>query len=381
MADLTQLRSTLGDWFDSQGRSCAALGSPLYGALVPNVGEQVRSGRYDALLAPLERWRFGDAMPLRLMGAAHALALSGDAPALAAAYPSCRPNTSLGGAAPPADAVFEALASHPDHAADFLHRAVQTNETGRAAALALGLSALAGMPGLSGPISLVEVGTSAGLNLRMDRFAYLDGHRSTGEQPLAGDPASLVRLAPEWVGGAPHLHEWQVDDRIGLDPHPADPTDPDVALRLHSYLWPDQTERRKRLDGAVQLAAAVPATLIETDDTAATLDGVLADRAGSRPTMVFQSIMWQYVPTAERWPITRAIEAAGERATKAAPLVRVSFEPDEFRRDRAAVQLRCWPGGSGTLLAHADYHGRWVQPLPTMYAGRRSAVVLTGEDL
>ena len=55
MADLTQLRSTLGDWFDSQGRSCAALGSPLYGALVPNVGEQVRSGRYDALLAPLER--------------------------------------------------------------------------------------------------------------------------------------------------------------------------------------------------------------------------------------------------------------------------------------------------------------------------------------
>ena len=321
MADLTQLRSTLGDWFDSQGRSCAALGSPLYGALVPNVGEQVRSGRYDALLAPLERWRFGDAMPLRLMGAAHALALSGDAPALAAAYPSCRPNTRLGGAAPPADAVFEALASHPDHAADFLHRAVQTNETGRAAALALGLSALAGMPGLSGPISLVEVGTSAGLNLRMDRFAYLDGHRSTGEQPLAGDPASLVRLAPEWVGGAPHLHEWQVDDRIGLDPHPADPTDPDVALRLHSYLWPDQTERRKRLDGAVQLAAAVPATLIETDDTAATLDGVLADRAGSRPTMVFQSIMWQYLPTAERWPITRAIEAAGERATKAAPLV------------------------------------------------------------
>ena len=86
-------------------------------------------------------------------------------------------------------------------------------------------------------------------------------------------------------------------------------------------------------------ALAVPATLIETDDTAATLDGVLADRAGSRPTMVFQSIMWQYVPTAERWPITRAIEAAGERATKAAPLVRVSFEPDEFRRDLSLIHI------------------------------------------
>ena len=52
------------------------------------------------------------------------------------------------------------------------------------------------------------------------------------------------------------------------------------------------------------------------------------------------------------------------RATETEPLVRVTFEPDEFRRDRVAVQLRRWPGGSGTLLAHADYHGRWVQPLP-----------------
>ena len=43
----------------------------------------------------------------------------------------------------------------------------------------------------------------------------------------------------------------------------------------------------------------------------------------------------------------------------------MSFEPDEFRRDRVAVHARRWPGGSGALLAHADFHGRWVQPLPT----------------
>ncbi|MEZ5372722.1 MAG: hypothetical protein R2704_08285 [Microthrixaceae bacterium] len=32
MAEVTQLRSTLGDWFDSQALSCAGLGSPLYAA-------------------------------------------------------------------------------------------------------------------------------------------------------------------------------------------------------------------------------------------------------------------------------------------------------------------------------------------------------------
>ncbi|MEZ5372723.1 MAG: DUF2332 domain-containing protein [Microthrixaceae bacterium] len=322
-------------------------------------------GRLDHLLAPLDRWRFGDAMPLRLMGASHALALSGRAPELAEVYPSCGGTVPEAIATSLAESVLESLGAHPDHTADFLHRAVQTNETGRASALVLGLSALAASVGDGAPISLVEVGTSAGLNLRMDRFAYLDG-----ESLIGGDANSPVRLSPEWVGGAPGLHPWLVADRVGVDPHPADPSDPTVALRLRSYLWPDQTERRARLDGAIALAGEVPAELVQTDgpmnpnDTAATLAGLLAERAGIHPTMVFQSIMWQYVPTAARWPITRAIEEAGERATEAAPLVRVTFEPDEFRRDRVAVQLRRWPGGSGTLLAHADYHGRWVQPLP-----------------
>jgi hypothetical protein len=106
MATSAEIRSTLGDWFDAQGTSCAALGSPLYANLFPAVGGHVRAGRYDALLAPIDRWRVGDAMPLRVMGAAHFLALSGAAPTLAAAYPSC------GGTVPdpiPADALAESL--------------------------------------------------------------------------------------------------------------------------------------------------------------------------------------------------------------------------------------------------------------------------------
>lgn len=361
MVTPAEIRSTLGDWFDAQAVSCEGLGSPLYGALLPAVGEHIRRGRYDDLLAPLERWRFGDAMPLRLMGAAHRLALAGDVPVLADAFASC------GGATPdpiPSEALAEtvlgALSEHAEVTDDYLRRAVQTNETGRAAALVLGLSAL-GRDAPTTPISLVEVGTSAGLNLRLDRFAYLDG-----AELLGGDPEAPVRLRPTWRGGAPTLHPWSVGDRVGLDPDPADPFDEAVALRLRSYLWPDQVERRRRLDGAIALAGEVPAELVETGDTATTLDEVLTTRAGITPTLVFQSIMWQYVPTAARWDITRAIESAGERTTDTAPLMRVTFEPDEFRRDRVAVHARRWPGGSGTLLAHADYHGRWVQSLPTV---------------
>lgn len=365
-------RELLGGWFAAQARSCAELGSSLYAAVLPHVAQDVRSGRYDELLAPMERWRFGHALPLRLLGAAHALALRGDAPRLATAYPSC------GGRCQPlpdarllADELGRALSAHPAVTSDYLARAVQTNEPGRASALVLGLSALAEQVGTvadrSGSrvddaetgIALVEIGCSAGLNLRLDRFGYVDRSRTLG-----GEPNSPVQLSPDWRIHPPTLHPWRVDERWGIDPHPIDPRDEAMALRLRSYLWPDQRERRERLDAAIGVVRTVPATLIQTDDTAADLARLLTTLTGRRPVLVFQSIVWQYIPIAARNAITHAIEEAGRHATASTPLMRLSFEPDPLRGDRAAVQLRTWPGGSGRMLAHADFHGRWVEVLP-----------------
>jgi len=85
------------------------------------------------------------------------------------------------------------------------------------------------------------------------------------------------------------------------------------------------------------------------------------------PRVVLHSIVWQYLPTPERWAVTAALEAAGERATPSAPLAWVRFEPDEWDRRRAAVWLRTWtgegPSGQDRLVAHVDYHGRWISPL------------------
>ncbi len=93
-----------------------------------------------------------------------------------------------------------------------------------------------------------------------------------------------------------------------------DPGDDVTALRLRSYLWPDQRERRARLDSAIETARAVPATVVQTDDTGAALTQLLDTVAGRSPTLVFHSIVW--------------------------------------------------PRSSGRLLAHADFHGRWVRTLP-----------------
>src|SRR5262249_21178556 len=77
-------------------------------------------------------------------------------------------------------------------------------------------------------------------------------------------------------------------------------------------------------------------------------------------TVVFHSIVWQYLPDDERARVRRTIEEAGARATPAAPLAWLRFEPSADAR-RAELRLACWPGGDDRLLATAGFHGRPVR--------------------
>jgi hypothetical protein len=342
-----------GEWagrFEAQAAACRELGSDLYGRLLTLMGADIRDGgaTWDVVSTRADL-RFGQAGPLRLAGAAHRLALAGDAPGFAELLPSC------GGTVPDDDDVLAAawadlVAQRGSALRAGLDREVQTNEVARAA----GLGLAAATTGFDA-VRLVELGCSGGLNLRMDRF-----HIDLGGVVL-GRPDGAVRLRPEVQGPVrPDLSLPAVVDRVGIDPHPVDATSEDGRLTLLSFVWPDQAERFARISAAIDEARAVPARLVRTDDTAGTLDEVLADGG---PLLVQHSIVWQYIPTAVRWDVTSRIEAAGERATADAPLAWVRYEPDEWNRSRAAVWLRSWPGGDDRLVAHVDYHGRWIAPV------------------
>lgn len=333
--------------FDQQAAACAGLGSTLYGRLLHLVAQDLRDdGPTWGVLSARADLRFGQAGPLRLVGAAHRLALAGDAPEWAAVLPSC------GGSPTTEDAALRArwlavVAEHGEALRAGLDREVQTNEVARAAGLALA-QAVAGFD----RARLVEIGCSGGLNLRLDRF------RIDLAGCVLGDPDATVRLSPEVSGPVdPHLALPAVTERIGLDPHPIDATTAAGRLTLLSFVWPDQTERFDRLAAAIDVARHVPAELIRTEHTDRSLEAALA---GDGATIVQHSIVWQYIPTDVRWRISRTIERAGEVATATSPLAWVRFEPDEWNRERAAVWLRTWPGGADRLVAHADFHGRWL---------------------
>jgi hypothetical protein len=319
------------------------LGSPLYAHLLDRLTQDVEAGGpARAVLAPAKHDTAGSAPPLRLLGATHRLALEGRAPALAAHYPSTGGDGDLDGAW----AAFHGLlAERPDEVRAGLARPVQTNEVARAAALLGGFLTVARDTGL--PLRVLELGASAGLNLRWDHFHY------GGEGRRWGPPESPVRLA-----AAPPLGgEAMVAERAGCDPAPVDPATEEGRLTLVSYVWADHRERLARLEGAIALARRVPAT-VDCASAAPWAAAKLAEPAPGRATVVYHSVITQYLSPDERAELDDVLAAAGERATPDAPLARLAMEP---ANEMADVRLTVWPGGETRLLARAGYHGVPVQ--------------------
>lgn len=354
-------RAEIAGWFRYQAAACDQLGSPQYKVLLSSLADIAERGEIDDLLGLDRVWRFGDALPLRVVGAAQRLALDGRAAALAECYPSCWPDgaaTTLGAPTPSTNGVelttlvIDALRANPTVLVDYLDRAVQTNEVARSAGLILGLNAVAQRYRM--PITLIELGTSAGLNLRLDRFGY----RSGSSDPLGTSDSSLC-FADLWSGPFPAAEPIFVERRVGLDPHPGDVSDPTQVSRLRSYVWPDQAQRHQRLTQAVEIARAHPAEMIETAEPSMWLAAELSTRAAGSAWVIQHSIVWQYINKVERMAITEAIEGAAESATADRPIAWVSYEPDDRHPTRAIIRLRTWPGGHEELIAHADYHGRW----------------------
>lgn len=342
--------------FRQQAIWCRNLGSPFTATLLDQL-----AARLDPAF-PLARrileWpgipdARHDALPLRLAGALHALVRQGAAPALAALYP---PNSTpdpekLG------DQALETLRTHAETLSPWLDSPPQTNEVARSAALMPGLMVIAHETGL--PLSLFELGASAGLNLIPDRYAYRLG-------PLtAGAPNSPLLLAPEWRGPPPPVTHPVVIGRRGVDLNPIDVTNPAHQARLLAYIWPDQPDRLARATTAIALAAADPPELDRADAadwTERHLTNTFAlGRTPGFTRVLMHSIAFQYFLPETQARIHRHATAIGAHATQTSPFAWLHLEVDASHDNKPTLQLTLWPGGTTRTLATASPHGHWVE--------------------
>jgi hypothetical protein len=344
------VRQTLPEHLRWQAESCGQLGSRLYASLLSRAADDAEAGGIIARVVGDRPASTSSALALRLMGAVHRLVLEGAAPALARTYPSAGGHADPEAAWPAFLAVVE---ERFDAVSAGIDRPVQTNEVGRAGALVGGFLEVARRTGL--PLRVFEVGASAGLNLRWDRFLY-EARGATW-----GPPDSPVRLCSYNTDAAlPFDVEAQVVERAGCDAAPVDPTTEDGRLTLLSYVWPDQAHRIRLLRAALAVAQEVPVTV----ERAEALDWTTrhwVPQPGTA-TVVFHSIVMQYLPEDRRAAFKEFLRTRGPgEATGDAPLAWLRLEPVG---DEAALRLTIWPGGSDHTLAYCGFHGQHVRWLP-----------------
>jgi hypothetical protein len=340
--ELPEDGASIGALLRYQSGSCGRLGSTLYEDLLRRAADDFEQGGPTLeVLAGHEEDPGGSALALRFMGAVHRLALDGTAPELADRY-----DLADADAEGTWQAFRDTLSGHRELLRSLVERPVQTNEVGRCAALLPGFLEVATSTGL--PLRLLEVGAAGGLLLRWDAYAYeTDGF-------AWGPPDSALRIAFELEGAPmPAAVPVEVAERQGCDASPIDLSCAEGRHTLLSYIWPDQAIRLRRARAAIELAGELPVR-VERVAAPGWITEQLGRAAPGLATVVYHSVVMQYLTGAERDHFETAIREAGRRASAEAPLAWLRMEP---AGGRAELRLSSWPGGEDRRLGYAGYHG------------------------
>lgn len=341
---------SIADQCRRQADWCERLGSPLYGHLLSRCADDYEAGGdIRDLLQSHEKDDEASVLPLRLMRAVHQRILEGQLADLAKFYPSVGGIVELNGAW----VTFRrAVKEHNQSLGTLIEKPLQTNEVGRSGSLLGGFGVIAEQTRL--PLRLLEVGASAGLNLRWDQYRY-EWRGGTW-----GETASPVRLENIFIDGAPFLPSTiKVVERVGCDLCPIDINSNAGILTLLSSTWADQLDRIRRLEAAIEIGRAIPC-VIEKANGADWIEARLRNTLSGAVTVVFHSALWPYLSESEQRRISAAIEEAGKRASQRAPVAWLRMEAVDKRFE---IRLRIYPGFQEQIIATSSAHApsvRWL---------------------
>ncbi|HUQ13939.1 MAG TPA: DUF2332 domain-containing protein [Novosphingobium sp.] len=337
------------DAFHNQMLYCRANDAPVTARIVAALLAALDDAHGNPFLERVRDWPgapLADALPLRAAGGLHALHLRGDEPGLSAIY--------RGAPADDIAVVRDAIDRRVFDLLPWLDGPPQTNEAGRSANFIAALLWLAEQ-GLPARFECLEIGSSAGINLMIDRYRYELAGVSVGPEPGA------MRFEPEWRGDPPPDRPIELDSLKGCDVAPVDLTDPAQALRLKAYIWPEHTVRFARMDAAIAAAGERAPDLVAMNAAEFVETELARPQAAGTTRVLMHSIVWQYVPADQQARVSAAMEAAGTRATAERPLAWISLEANRTVHHHE-LGVRYWPGGEARVqLGTAHAHGAWLE--------------------
>ncbi len=234
-------------------------------------------------------------------------------------------------------------------------RRVQTNVIQRTVCLLPAFAEVLNRYG-EAPLSLVQVGSSAGLNLNWDRFSY--EYRRGGVPELAWGAESSVTVDCELRGGmVPALLKARVEvaSRVGIDINLIDIKDEDAVRWLRALIWPDHVARRERLSAAIEVARRYPVD-VQKGDAVELLPELLETAPDGSHIVAFATIV--------RYQFTREARADLFDAMAEHSLRRpVTFiSGDSKGGAHSFLTLMRFEDGRQTaeVLGHCNPHGHWL---------------------
>jgi hypothetical protein len=333
--------------------------APLYAALAAGIARDRSLSGLLASAPPTQR------MPVLLLAAVHDLLLEDPDHELAAWYPNLTENPRR----PDDPALMPTFAAFAAARDDRLHellatRTTQTNEVGRCGFL---LPALGLVADEVGPLGVVDVGASGGLNLLLDRFEYRY-HTRDGVTATVGGPSAVV-IEVELTGSVPVPADLPtIRSRRGIDRHPIDVADEIQARWLEACVWPDQADRFHRLVAAIAIARDDPPEIVAGD--AVTMVGPVVEALAEHGhPVVTNTWVLNYLTGPERVAYLDELDRLGGAldlswvyAEAPALVPELPTAPDPKDPHRTVLSLARWRRGQRTVehLATVHPHGFWI---------------------
>lgn len=286
-------------------------------------------------------------IPNLLFGAVHYLLLSGHQHPLGDYYPSVSMKAKEidEGLFPS----FQQFCStyEPELTALLQTRLVQTNEVRRCAYLYPVFGMIYEYS--KQPLALVEIGTSAGLQLLWDQYTY----RYDDSEPV-GNVTSPLEISAEVIGeGRPRLNLPlpPIRERIGFDLNIVDLTDANEKLWLKALIWPEHATRLELFEQASALIGSQPLELIQGDGIQ-----LLKPRVDSMDpdtiVCIFHTHVANQMPLETKYELLHQVDLIGENRDVCHIYNNVQ---DQLLHLDFIIDGR----KSEFVLAETDGHGRW----------------------
>ncbi|MFF2889399.1 DUF2332 domain-containing protein [Paenibacillus sp. NPDC057967] len=331
----------IADYFRQFAKDCSG-SSRLYESL----SERIAGDR--ELLQLSSEAKKGQPIPNLLFGAVHYLLMKGKVHPLAKYYGTFVAEPDAAEEAFPAFKQF--CEQYRDDILPILAiKNVQTNEVRRCAYLYPVFCSI--YASMQRPLSLIEIGTSAGLQLHWDRYGY---SYSSKPGKIYGNPDSELVLSSEMRG-----RDWPellllsppVTNRVGIDLHVNDLSEAEDCLWLQALIWPEHAERRASFDKAASIATRVGARLVQGNGVK-----LLAELAGETDSesvlCVFHTHVANQLSKRDKEELLLTIEGLGRQ--------RDVCHIYNNMRDRQ-LHVDSYKGGvrQEIIVAETDGHGRW----------------------